>query len=427
MTAVVGLDMIVSNGVNIEVKGSSAVNDTILEMNKKPNTTPTNDGKVRKAPSLGLSQFFLLLGLAILTMLLTQFSFLGNKNAFIKPYYLAPENICRIRNWSERVRTPFYSKVYESKGCTEMPSISAPVGRCKLALIAAGMPRTGSTVTLRMLQKAGKILGLPNFTPLRYWNMHLRNTYIRRISNCSEMVDERNRQNEIINNLTADSIVVIKSHEFDETLLRLCKKHIVFLSTRDMGDVALSKYKLGWYTRSDSSLFDGMNTTEMVQYLASTMYGDIQEHECWKRESARNVNVQYDEIKGHCAFYMLRIVGAIAQALDRNESYIKHFNKRMDMVNIDDDCETHDLNPWQASTSKEFNSTQEETRANHSHGLLRKHELNHQDTTPKPSSSLSPSPLTDEVLDGLRYELREWQQMYGRSPGVPIPSDDIPE
>jgi hypothetical protein len=295
---------------------------------------------------------------------------------------------CRFANWtSRREHTRRIWHQLLAQNCTELPVlVPPPTPKCKLALIAAGMPRTGSTMTFKLLRAALTKLGLwqHNGTALKYWQWHFKTAVAADHgplagtpggSECKRRWEIFHASEAQLNQLTTDQIVIVKSHEFDESLLNLCKATIVFTSTRDVAEIASSKIRSGWLPQTD-----GMSNSKLVSELAAGIKGDIEEHSCWRQSAPRNVNVLFSEVS-NCGWYLVRIASAVAQALPLGTINLHHLNGLNHLGEFDTWCRQADMNPEMKSTS---------------------------------TSTLA---FDDDVAAALRHKFATWQRAHGFSIG----------
>ena len=164
-------------------------------------------------------------------------------------------------------------------------STYAPPDQCKAMVVCAGSPRAASTAECTLAEhvleymmedehRAGR-LQQEKATYLGYWNYHLHQL-------CSDGFDCENKYPESIRNLNnrdewanalqnvdggqdiksemdnyyskrdsvePSSVVIAKSHEFDETLTTMCDRRLVLTSSRDKEEVFDSALSLGWFTQ----------------------------------------------------------------------------------------------------------------------------------------------------------------------------------
>jgi hypothetical protein len=141
-----------------------------------------------------------------------------------------------------------------------------------------------------------------------------------------------------LRDLSLDSIVLIKAHEFDKDLLKLCQKTLVFTSARDVADIGSSKLRSGFVANVRQQ-----KPQELVSAIAAGLGKDIEEHMCWRHHAPLNVNVLYeDTIK--CGWYLLRIFAAIAHSLPEAMVPIEGATS-LDLAGFNEWCQVHDMNP----------------------------------------------------------------------------------
>ena len=185
-----------------------------------------------------------------------------------------------------------------------------PPEQCKLMVVCAGSPRAASTAHCAI---AGHVLGLvmqslrerdpaerlrapedkkyPSPINVGYWNYHL-HSFCGSDRDCdmpdgndgsfdefvdilddlnlagekkSAMVDTMGKVRnslETLGTVDAQSTVIVKTHEFDSTLLNACDKTLVLTSWRDRKDVLESAIDLGWFNSINAkNVFDQEFTT----------------------------------------------------------------------------------------------------------------------------------------------------------------------
>lgn len=242
-----------------------------------------------------------------------------------------------------------------AQNCTDLPALVPPSRpKCKLALIAAGMPCTGSTVTFKLLRAALIKLNLwqHNGTALKYWQWHFKSAAaadhgplagVQSGYECARKWDIFQSSNTQLSHLKEGSIVIVKSHEFDESLLNLCETTVVFTSARDVAEIASSKIRSGWLPQTV-----GMSKPELVSELAAGITGDIEEHSCWRHAAARNVNVLFSEVS-NCGWYLIRIASIVAQALPLGAIDPQRL-KKLKLAEFEAWCSAADMNPEMKST-----------------------------------------------------------------------------
>lgn len=122
--------------------------------------------------------------------------------------------------------------------------------RCKLGIVNAGMPRSGSTLLYEMLT----IFTSHAFATAEhkhpdvrstYWNYHLHRLHYAQGS-IEQARQELSEHEQKFSSITKDTVVIAKSHIFNGDLLHLCDATVVITVTRNFCDIALSVAHLGW-------------------------------------------------------------------------------------------------------------------------------------------------------------------------------------
>lgn len=150
---------------------------------------------------------------------------------------------------------------------------------CDVVLIAAGFPRSGSTMQATLLAEGGRAVGARVIESS--WQLHLQEWSLQ---NRSALTEE-----EISNRLTRlmalkatikdhgedkawrPTVLVMKSHQFDPKLLNVCRHQLVYTSHRGLVRVVASFNKLGWVNGLQSSL--------------AALDANYVNYACWRHES----------------------------------------------------------------------------------------------------------------------------------------------
>jgi len=155
---------------------------------------------------------------------------------------------CKEIEWSSAIQRGILQIHAQS-----FPQIVTPLDvypRCRLAVIAAGAERTGSTLQTEL---ARELLTARGITPTVFiWNFHLYEL------ESGATVEHANETLQQLKNVTADiqmdDILIIKTHKFDSRLLQYCRNHIVLTTSRDPVAVARSVRHAGWANRPQDIL-----------------------------------------------------------------------------------------------------------------------------------------------------------------------------
>jgi hypothetical protein len=186
-----------------------------------------------------------------------------------------------------------------------------PTRRCSLAVVAAGPPRSGSTMQQKLILVALKHLNVP-VVPF-YWNYHLhvlRNSGALRHMNSNksseaeiaELRKIRSSQERIIQKLATGQqsrvSLLLKTHEFDSRVFEMCEKQLVFTTNRNLTDAANSAVAAGWARR--------------VEDLPINEW--VRDYDCWKQHGA--IDIPYEDFAKHPEWHALMLAAFIGSYLD---------------------------------------------------------------------------------------------------------------
>lgn len=167
---------------------------------------------------------------------------------------------------------------------------------CKVAVIDAGLPRTGSTLLSLLVEDAMEqltdVFGSGNYArrvvDLGYWryDRHREGSYSWSISDIPEGTD----------------IVTVKSHEYDSELARLCERSLVLLTSREPMAMAVSMRHAGWVNPNCDKIFS--------QILASEG-----RHRCWYRAANVPLVFEYEDVSRSKKAVVAAIASELAVAL----------------------------------------------------------------------------------------------------------------
>jgi hypothetical protein len=155
---------------------------------------------------------------------------------------------CLQMEWSSAIQRGILQMHAQSFPDVVVPLVVRP--RCRLAVIAAGAERTGSTLQTEL---AREILSAHGIVPTIFiWNFHLYEL------ESGATIEHANQTLQQIRNATvginAEDVVIIKSHMFDSRLLHYCHRQIVLTTSRDPIAVARSVKHAGWATKPQDIL-----------------------------------------------------------------------------------------------------------------------------------------------------------------------------
>lgn len=209
--------------------------------------------------------------------------------------YLATEAACSTLTRAAKLNAePFASRRYTAFETTK---------KCSLALVAAGFPRSGSTLQMALLEAAGSMI-VDKSMITTHWNAHLHDPRCRpgnielkdNLVYCNELQSTYAAQIIKLKNFAAPSIILVKPHEFDTQILKLCQKRIILTTHRNLLDVAESAYMLKWIGSLDG--------------LFQLLDASIRDHECWKMAGA--VDIPYELYSEDVEEYALRVLSIVA-------------------------------------------------------------------------------------------------------------------
>lgn len=322
----------------------------------------------------------------------------GNERRLPRPA-AAAEAPCRFSTWEDRKRnSPLIWNRLVGESCTDIPVLKparyAP--KCKLAIIAAGMPRTGSTLMFKVLKAVLSKLRIwkGHGVQLKYWQWHLRDSAVPHRGPLEDAAagTECNMRWQLYNStkvqldaLNGKHIVLIKSHEFDRELLNLCESSLVFTSVRDVADVAASKIHSGWVRKTPS-----MTNRDWMAVLAGGIKGDLDEHQCWIRFAPNNVNVHYSAAS-NCGRYFFLVANALRETLPPGSVDTKSISKEA-AAEFTAWCTTHEMNA--------------------------RFPANRNGGGGDVGSKVGSFTLSEDVAFALRNRFKDWQVQHGWSPGI---------
>ena len=316
--------------------------------------------------------------------------------------------LCKHRTWEQRLMSlqyaPYMNRLRAVPACSPANPREPPVlllqpragsDRCALAVVSAGMPRSGSTLSVQLINEAIAQLGLaPNVLRATdkaeaarasrsgtgyvnpratlYWQEHLRlSSGVTKGQSpdqaCTAATDWHREHQLMLDSANSTSILIVKSHEFDATLFDLCQRTVVVSSTRDLGDISASKVRLGWLNPGEDS----------AAKLGDSVVGAVAEHNCWQRFSPSFVELHHEDLSQFYGLTVLKIMAAVAEkvpwlALDRLE---------LNLTAVDAKYRHTEANPWQT------------TKVN------------------------AREPPSSAVLDSVRRRYADWQRAHGYQAG----------
>ena len=171
---------------------------------------------------------------------------------------------------------------------------------CELAVIDAGMPRTGSTLLSLLIDDAVK-----KVQEAFGWRLKIQKGGYWRLNR--HMQDPKKKYH--LNIPDGTDIVTIKSHEFDSELLTLCKQNLIILTRREpaamlaSGIIAFSEaFREGQASNCD--------------FLAHSIFYSVRRHACWQAHAQFPLRVAYEDFRKNKAPATTAIATEIATILD---------------------------------------------------------------------------------------------------------------
>jgi len=208
-------------------------------------------------------------------------------------------------------------------GCANLSVTPRGPWSCRLAIVNAGMPRSGSTLVGKLITEAVSMINSVSNSTGRvrgpfYWNHHLRRDFSdsgvgRNDSATAKCAARRAYYFKILNllsSLTNSDTLLIKSHEFDAGLLGICEKVLVVSSVRDLAESAFSKVRLGW-----NKIPPGISQVEAAEVMVNASLQAVKEFNCWKRYSPRYTQMLYQDFSKSFGAAIMRIMALILEAI----------------------------------------------------------------------------------------------------------------
>ena len=171
-------------------------------------------------------------------------------------------------------------------------------------VVWAGVPRAGSTLTMKIGEEAVKGLGLgaADNVHLGYWRFN------RHVANSKMPAEPFNLQTILSSIPKHVRVVQTKSHEFDSDILKVCTKTLVITTTRDPVQLLSSAVGASWVKQAMG------NCGSYLSYLD----GVLAHGRCWQQYSGLHFN--YAQLIRNKAAVAMAIQGKIAELLDLDVS-----------------------------------------------------------------------------------------------------------
>lgn len=196
------------------------------------------------------------------------------------------------------------------------PAEPFPTGaECKLAILSGGMARSGSTMQHSLLLSALKALRV-HVKMNKYWNWHWHRA---KVMSRAEMESTLRHAKHSINALDRKDVVVMKSHDFDPRMLRLCKSYLAFTTHRHPEEMLISA--AGAF---NGHLFQEHDAVHFLQVATDRQT-------CWRRYAAEDTSNA--EMRANVSAVFHRYVEKIGIALHGDE-YTRHLVGPVEMESI---------------------------------------------------------------------------------------------
>jgi hypothetical protein len=276
--------------------------------------------------------------------------------------------MCEQVTWQERRENIAASVIPHEEmvegGCGDIGLVEPGRRKCHLAIINAGMPRSGSTLVNALITEALEQLNVTSHLKGSiYWQQHIRRAFSRSGKNstdkCRMIRDRYEKDRALLANLTANDLILVKSHEFDATLLDLCHRVVVISSTRDLADIVFSKIRLGWFKIDEEDTLD-----VAAEKMVYSVHGAVQEHNCWQRYAPRMLQLLYEDMSRHYGAAVMKIMGAI---LDTIPPHAVPTQTTLNISAVNAKFTHKEGNPWQRATHHRNDKDSVETPLNKEH------------------------------------------------------------
>lgn len=173
---------------------------------------------------------------------------------------------------------------------------SFEIKRCELALVMAGSARTGSTLLTKIIHDSMDRLNRLNgvkYKSIGYWRLqrHLRQPPEKDLETMTNILDGVPNDTQVL---------ILKSHEYDPEVFKLCKKTFVITSTKDVKQTMESIVAAGWLPNNCTKLRNKFND-------------QLQHFRCWQRHS--RLRLVYEDFKTDKRITAMSILSKTAEML----------------------------------------------------------------------------------------------------------------
>lgn len=211
-------------------------------------------------------------------------------------------NIQSLRNSMQLSRLPW-------SGLEALVEPAVTTINCDIAIVCAGFRRSGSTLQQKLVLLALDHLNITRVT--LYWNYHLHllqrrldfpnlaGAYGSHEEFISKLGHFRKYQDRLINGVGGNTAVVIKSHQFDDRIMGMCKRQVVFAIRR----------------RNEANAVKSILATGDAESAGELPLDRWRrDYECWIQAGA--TEVLYEDVEDHPEWHVLQLSAAIASRLD---------------------------------------------------------------------------------------------------------------
>lgn len=158
--------------------------------------------------------------------------------------------------------------------------------RCALAVVAAGFPRTGSTLQVQFIRAALESICAPVTKYAgTYYDLA---RHVGMDAAGALAYYEREAQTQARLWRDPQAVMLYKSHEFNPELLSLCRQVIAFTSNRCLNDSLWSAFARGWVQPTPESL-ESFIRSNMAHYTAWKSQGALDIEYAWMTEAPHRV------------------------------------------------------------------------------------------------------------------------------------------
>lgn len=212
---------------------------------------------------------------------------------------------------------PSYEPIFGSHALWRMPE-------CDLAVVMAGSPRSGSTLLTKIIVDSVKRLSARfdvSYANLGYWRL---DRHMLR----PQQVDLANMTKMLTRIQAGTQVVILKTHEYDPEVLKLCRKVLVITSTTDVSKAMNSYVLAGWIPRTCDA-------------ARGMFYRQLKQHRCWQKHS--RMRLVFKEFESDKRLTAISIMGKIVEML--NISTDAYLNSTGILFNFSSDYMHKEANP----------------------------------------------------------------------------------